>query len=235
VARFATTRWTLVLTASDARSPMARDALANLCEIYWPPVFSFIRRSGYGPEEARDLTQAFFTRLIEKEPFRDARPERGRFRSFLLAAVRYFLANQRDFEMAQKRGGRVIHLPIEIDDGERHAQIEPSHSDTPEREYERRWARAVVDQAIDRVGDQYRRTGRQETFARLRPYLTGDEPKSYAALASSLSVSEGTLRVSVHRLRQRVAAVLREIVAETVARQDEIDDELRYLMATLGK
>jgi RNA polymerase sigma-70 factor (ECF subfamily) len=233
--RFATTRWSLVLAVRDAQSPDAAAALATLCETYWYPVYAFIRRTGLSVDEAKDLTQAFFARVLEKDYFGQARQERGRFRSFLLSSVRHFLANQRDWEQAQKRGGAVPHLSLEFDDGERTYQIEPVDRDTPEVLYERRWALASIDSALARVRVKYEHAGKAELFARLRPFLTGDEPGSYAELATALRVTEGSLRVAVHRMRQQFAAMLREIIADTVAGPDEVDEELRELMKAVSK
>jgi RNA polymerase sigma-70 factor (ECF subfamily) len=233
--RFATTRWSLVLAVRDAQSPDAAAALATLCETYWYPVYAFIRRTGLDGDAAKDMTQAFFTRVLEKDYFGQARQERGRFRSFLLSAVRHFLANERDFAQAQKRGGSHPHLSLEFDDGERTYQIEPVDLDTPERLYERRWALAAIDGALARVRTRYEHSGKVELFARLRPFLTGDEPQSYAELATALGVTEGSLRVAVHRMRQQFAATMREIIADTVAGPDEVDEELRELMKAVSK
>jgi len=235
VSRFATTRWTLVLAVREKTSPDAAAALATLCETYWYPVYAFIRRTGKSGDDARDLTQAFFTRVLEKDYFGQARQERGRFRSFLLSSVRHFLANQFDADRAQKRGGQAPHLSLEFDDGERTYQIEPVDHDTPERLYERRWALASIEGALARVKAKYETSGKADLFARLRPFLTGDEPASYAELAKSVGVSEGSLRVAVHRMRQQFAAALREIVADTVASPDDVEAELRDLMQAVAR
>jgi RNA polymerase sigma-70 factor (ECF subfamily) len=233
--RFATTRWSLVLAVREGRSPEAVSALATLCETYWLPVYAFIRRSGRSSDDAKDLTQGFFMRVLEKDYFGQAREERGRFRSFLLAAVRHFLANQRDWEQAQKRGGEYPHLSLEFETGERTYQIEPVDAETPERLYERRWALAVIDGALSRVQEKYEAGGRRELFLRLRPFLMGEEPGSYADLAAVLKVSEGSLRVAAHRMRQQFAATLRETIADTVQTPEEVDEELRHLMAAVGR
>jgi DNA-directed RNA polymerase specialized sigma24 family protein len=233
--RFATTRWSLVIAAGDSGSPDATSALATLCETYWFPVYAFIRRSGRMQDDARDLTQGFFAQALEKNAFSKARQERGRFRSFLLTSVRHFLANQHDRDMAAKRGGGRGPLPLDFDDGERRYQNEPVDDETPEHVYERRWALTVLAQAVDRVGVKFERGGRHQQFSRLRPFLTGDEPHSYASLAADLGVSEGALRVAVHRLRQQFATSLRDAIAETVTTPEDIDEELRYLMTVIGR
>lgn len=233
--RFETTRWSLVLAVRDRESPDAAAALATLCESYWYPVYAFIRRSGRSSDDARDLTQAFFTRVLEKGYFGQARQERGRFRSFLLASVRHFLANEHDWQQARKRGGAVTHLSLEVARGEDVYQIDPVDDATPERLYDQRWARTVLDAAMARTKRRYEKTGRADLWRRLLPYLTGDEPASYAALAAQTGATEGSLRIAVHRLRQQYAAALRDVIGETVETPDQVEDELRHLLASVGR
>jgi len=228
--RFATTRWTLVRAAGTPDSPEAHEALASLCEIYWYPVYAYIRRGGAPPDDARDLTQAFFTRVIEKNYFGDARQERGRFRSFLLTAVRHFLLNERDAAQAQKRGGGRAPISLQIDTGEQVYSIEPADHETPERLYERKWALEVIAQAMRVVEERYSGSDRGALFLALRPFLTGENPGSLVELAKQLGTSDGALRVAVHRLRRQFAGALRETIAETVERADDVDDELRHLL-----
>lgn len=232
--RFQTTRWTLVLAAGDATAPEAGAALASLCEIYWSPVYAFIRRSGHDADAARDLTQAFFVRVLEKNYFGDARRDRGRFRTFLLTAVRNFLSNQRDWENAKKRGGGVAPISLEQHDGERVYQLEAVEHTTPEHLFQRRWALTVIGAAMNRIRTRYEEGGKADLYARLRPYLTGAEPPSYAQLAEGLAVTEGSLRVAVHRLRRQFAAALRDLIAETVAEPGEVDEELKYLLGVVS-
>jgi RNA polymerase sigma factor (sigma-70 family) len=227
--RFATTHWSLVISAGGSTSGASK-ALAELCETYWYPAYAFVRRTGHSTEEAADLTQAFFAQVLEKHYLKDARPDRGRFRSFLLASLRHFLSNERDRVQAVKRGGRVAHVPFELDTGEQRYQLEPANDMTPERIYERRWTLTVLDKAMARVAEKYEGTGKRELFERLQPTLAGDEPASYRDHAEALGVSEGSLRVAAHRLRKEFAAALRGVIAETVAHPAEIDDELRYLL-----
>ena len=232
---FATTRWTLILDAADAGSPMQDAALSALCEIYWKPVYAFIRRSGKSPEDARDLTQMFFMRVLEKGFFGEADRSRGRFRSFLFSSVRHFLANQHDYAVAQKRGGGAPVLSLEFDDGERHYSLEPAVLDTPEDAYERSWAMTVLDSAMTRVQARYEESGRADLFARLKPYLTGDEPDSYAELAKGAGGNPGQLRVAVHRLRRDYGKALREAIADTVHRSEDVDDELKHLLEIVSR
>ena len=188
--RFATTHWSQVIAASGV-SPAADMALAELCEAYWYPVYAFVRRSGHSVDDASDLTQAFFTRVLEKHYLKDARPERGRFRSFLLASFRHFLSNERDWRMTLKRGGRLSHIPLDFDTGEARYRLEPADDLTPEHVYERRWTLAVLDKAMARLSSKYEQTGRKELFTCLTPHLVGDEPASYRELADAARGQRG--------------------------------------------
>jgi RNA polymerase sigma factor (sigma-70 family) len=232
--RFATTRWSQVIAAAGV-SPTADVALAELCEAYWYPIYAFVRRSGHSVDDASDLTQAFFMCVLEKHYLKDARPDRGRFRSFLLASVRHFLSNERDWRMTLKRGGRQPHISLDFGTGEERYQLDPADELTPEHVYERRWTLAVLDKAMARLFVKYDDAGRGELFSRLKPYLVGDEPASYHELADALEVSEGSLRVAVHRLRKDYKKTLRDAIAETVERDEDVDDELRYLLTVVGR
>jgi RNA polymerase sigma-70 factor (ECF subfamily) len=230
---FATTRWSLIVQAAHHGTAGQDAALAALCETYWTPIYAFIRRSGKSPDDARDLTQAFFVRVIEKRFFSDADRSRGRFRSFLFSSVRHFLANQHDWAVAAKRGGGVAALALEFDDGERRYSLEPADQATPERSYERGWALAVLDAAMVRVAARYVSSGRGALFYRLKSYLTGDD-RSYADLAADGGGTPGQWRVAVHRLRQDYGRALRETIAETVDDPDQVDDEVRYLLEAVA-
>jgi RNA polymerase sigma factor (sigma-70 family) len=234
--RFTTTRWTLVLTAGDRTSADSQASLATLCESYWYPVYAFVRRSGRDSDTARDLTQAFFMRVLEKDVLKEARRERGRFRSFLLASLRHFLANEYDREQAVKRGGRATHLSLEFDDGERRYQLEPADTATPEHLYERRWALDVIDRAMQRLEARHAQTARQALFERLKPFLRGDEEsQSSRELSAALGLSDGALRVALHRFRRQFADALRDTIADTVEHETEIDDELRHLLTVVQR
>jgi RNA polymerase sigma-70 factor (ECF subfamily) len=234
--QFATTHWSLIIRAGDAGSPDAALALAALCETYWYPVYAFVRRSGCSVEDAQDVTQAFFAKFLEKNYFKDAKRERGRFRSFLLTSVRHFLANERDANRAQKRGGGQMHVSLEFDDGERKYQIEPADAETPEHIYERRWALAALDAGMRRLAAKYDSDdARRLLFQKLRPFLTGVNPESYAELSAHLGMTDGALRVATHRLRQQFASSLREVIAETVEGPDDVADELRHLMTVVSR
>src|SRR4029453_465726 len=213
----------------------ANAALAELCERYWFPVYAFVRRNGAATDDAADLTQAFFARGLEKGYLKSAPPVRGRFRSFLLGSLRHFLSNERDWGRAMKRGGALVHVPLDFDDGERRYQLEPSSDLTPERIYERRWALQVLDEALMRVAETHVRSGRAALFKQLKSTITGTDTLSYPDLAREFGTSEATLRVAVHRLRKHFAVALRETHAEAGDSQQEIDDELRYLLEVIAR
>ena len=237
---FATTRWTLVAAAGKTTTPEARHALSELCRLYWYPLYAFVRRRGYDADEALDLTQGFFTRLIEKNDLAAADPARGRFRSWLLASVKHFLANEWDRATAQKRGGgrAVFSIDIDPDDAERRYRHEPSHSLTPERIFDRRWALTMLEQALEGLKAECDREGKAELFEALRPTLTGDsggDAAPYRDVADRLGMTEGAVKVSAHRLRRQYRELLRRNIAETVDGPDGVDDEIRDLFAALGQ
>lgn len=234
--RFATTHWSLVLAAQGrASSPEAHQALSTLCETYWYPLYAFVRGRGYSVEDAQDLTQEFFGRLLEKHTLQHADPARGRFRSFLLASFKNFVANERDRRTAAKRGGGATLVSFEIEGAEGRFQREPPDDETPERIFDRRWALAVLERVMARLRDEMEaRSGKPSSFDRLKNYLTGDDPHvSYARTAGELGMSEGAVKVSVHRLRRRFADLMRDEIARTVASPEDIEDELRHLRASL--
>lgn len=232
--QFATTRWSRVLAAGHGSTPAAREALATLCEHYWYPLYAYVRRWGYDPDQAQDLTQEFFSRLLEKGLVRDADPSRGRFRSFLLASLKHFLSNERDRAAAVKRGGRAVVLPLEIETAEGRYSLEPPDAETPDRVYERRWAMTLLGRTRARLRAEFAGKGKAELFARLEGYLTGDaETMAYADLAVALSMSEGAVKVAVHRLRRRFGALLRQEIGDTVTDPKQVDDEIRELFRVL--
>jgi RNA polymerase sigma factor (sigma-70 family) len=229
--RFPTTQWNLVVIAGQGFSPESQEALATLCRTYWYPLYGFVRRQGYDPEEARDLTQGFFTRLLEKRYLRDYHRERGRFRSFLLASLKHFLANECDWARAQKRGGGVSSQSLEalIETGEHRYSLEPRSNLTPEKIFERQWALTVLDQVLLQLRED------SDDFERLKGFLIGDEDRiPYRQLAEDLGKTEGALKVSVHRLRRRFREILREKISHTVSDPAEVPEEIRYLMANVS-
>jgi RNA polymerase sigma factor (sigma-70 family) len=235
--RFATTRWSVVLAAgADTSSPGVHEALATLCETYWYPLYAFLRSRGYGELDAQDHTQAFFARLLEKHVIRHADPARGRFRWFLLASLKNFVANERDREIAGKRGGRVLLVSLEIESAEGRFQMEPPSDETPERVFDRRWALTLLDRVMSRLKAETERSGKPSQFDRLKTYLTDDHPQlSYAQTASDLGTSDGAVKVAVHRLRKRFRDLVRDEIAQTVSSPEEIEDELRHLRSSVGR
>ncbi len=233
--RFATTRWSQVLAAGQAPTSDSREALSRLCELYWYPLYAYVRRWGYDADEALDLTQGFFARLLEKHYLRAADPSRGRFRSFLLASLKHFLANERDRAGAVKRGGRATVLSLELENAEGRYSLEPPDLETPETVYERRWALALLERALLRLRREFEAAGRQALFARLEGYLTGERDTGpYRDLGEELGMSEGAVKVMVHRLRRRFGSLLREEISETVSSPDEVEDEIRELFRALS-
>lgn len=234
---FVTTRWSLVLAAgADGSSSAAGDALAQLCDTYWYPLYAFLRSRGHTVEDAQDLTQAFFARVLERRTVASADRARGRFRSFLLVSLKNFVANERDREQAKKRGGGTSVVPLEIATAEGRFQLEPRTDETPERIFDREWALVLLDNVMRRLQAEMTRAGRDGQFAQLKEFLTGEELSAgYAAAASALGMSEGATRVAVHRLRRRFAELIRSEIAQTVSSADEIDDELRYLSSSVSR
>lgn len=234
-AAFATTLWTTVLQAGSAETTQARAALEHLSRAYWYPLYAFVRRQGHSPHDAQDLTQAFFARLLEKHWLADVNRERGRFRSFLLAAMRHFLANEWDRARAQKRGGGRQCIELDAASAETRYALEPADNATPERIFERRWAMTLLDRVLARLRQEHQQGGKGARFDVLKGALTGDRSAlPYAQLGEQLDASEGAVKVAVHRLRQRYRELLREEIANTVASEADVEDELRHLFALLS-
>jgi RNA polymerase sigma-70 factor (ECF subfamily) len=232
---FATTHWSIVLAAAHDSRPDAQAALATLCATYWYPLYAYVRRLGYKAEDAQDLTQGFFAALLEKQYVQAADRERGRFRSFLLASLNHFLTTEWRRRSARKRGGGRLPLSLNVRSGESRYSQEPSHDLTPEKAYERRWALLLLEQAVSKLREEYAASGKAALFERLAGFLSGEKGVLYQQVAGDLSMSEGAIRVAVHRLRQRYRQVLRAEVAHTVAGPQHIDEELRHLMAAVGQ
>jgi RNA polymerase sigma-70 factor (ECF subfamily) len=234
--RFATTHWSMVVSAGQRRAPEAECALATLCASYWFPLYAFVRRAGYSAEDAQDLTQEFFVRLLDKNYLAVADPQRGRFRSFLLGAIKHFLANEQRRQGAYKRGGRQAVISLDFDSGEnRYQRMEPADHLTPERLYERRWALALLDLVFGRLREEFRAAGKLPLFDRLKQFLAGRPGEtSYQEVAEELAMTEGAVKVAVHRLRRRYRELLKEEIAHTVTSPEALEDELRELRAVLG-
>ena len=223
---FETTHWSVVLAAGGEDSQAARTALAVLCEAYWYPLYAYIRRWGATADDAGDLTQAFLTSLLERRGFTGLSQERGRFRAFLLASLRHFLANDAAKRRSQKRGGGAATVPLESEDSEHRYLVEPVDAETPERLYERRWALMVIDRVLLALRREAEAEGRTAEFDAIKASMLGrDRAGSYAAIADRLGVSEGAVRVAVHRLRRKFQARLKQDIAATVSSPDQVDDE----------
>ena len=235
--QFPTTRWTLVVAAGDPQRKDSRSALVYLCENYWYPLYAYLRRRGHAPDEAQDLTQEFFMRVLGGRYLDKANPEKGRFRSFILTSLKFFAADEQDRQRAQKRGGGAV-VSFEFssgESGEERYQREPGHDETPDRIFERRWALSILERVMERLRDEFVRHDRPENFERMKVFLLGQSEAPYAALAGEMNTSEGALKVAIHRLRKRYRELFRQEIADTVADPAEVESELRYLAAVLTR
>ena len=232
---FVTTHWSVVVTAGHSDTPRSQAALEKLCRAYWYPLYAYARRRGHAPEDAQDLTQEFFARLLARNWVGSADPEKGRFRTFLLTAMNHFLADEWDRVTAQKRGGGQRVLPLEVESAETRFQLEPPDPLTPEMIYERRWAQTLLETVFEQLRQAYEAEGKAALFTELKGSLVQARAAvPYAELAGRLSLREGALRVAVHRLRQRYRELLRAEIAHTVAEPGEVEEELRYLFRVLA-
>ena len=232
--RVATTQWSQVLAARDGSDTQARAALESLCQTYWQPLYAYIRAQGHGPEEARDLTQGFFAEFLDKDFLSSVDPDKGRFRSFLLASLRHFLSHERDRERALKRGGGAVTLSLDLATGEENYRLQISEEMTPEDVFERRWALTVLDRAVGRLERESDEAGTSFQFEHLQQYLTGEGvPPTYRETATALGMSEAATKSAVQRLRRRLGRCLRTEIAETVADPADVDDEVRNLLSKL--
>jgi RNA polymerase sigma-70 factor (ECF subfamily) len=231
---FVTTHWSVVLSAQDRASARSDEALESLCRAYWYPLYAFVRRQGQSPHDAQDSVQEFFARLLEHDWIARADRHKGRFRSFLLMAMKRFLANEWDKARTQKRGGDVQWLPLDTAET-RYAQ-EPADTATPEQAYEVQWALTLLESVLQRLGAEYGRDGKASLFDALKPCLIGSrETQPYAALAADLGMTEGAVKVAVSRLRERYRERLKEEIAHTVAAPQEVDEELRHLFRVFAR
>lgn len=231
---FATTRWTVVLAAGNRSTPQADVALEELCRTYWYPLYAYVRRQGHSCEDAEDLTQAFFARLLEKNYLEGIRSEGGKFRSFLLVALKRFLANEWDRANSQKRGGGVIPLSLDWQDADTRYQINPTDNLSPDKLYDRTWAVTVLERVITRLRDENSAEGKAKIYEQLKQFLmVGKGDTSYVQAAVALNLSEGTVRVAVHRLRRRYRELLREEIAQTLSDPAQAEEEMQVLFSAL--
>jgi RNA polymerase sigma-70 factor (ECF subfamily) len=232
---FATTHWTVVLAAGRTNSPQADVALEQLCRTYWYPLYAYVRRHGHSREDAEDLTQGFFARLLEKNYLEGITSDGGKFRSFLLVALKRFLANEWDRANRQKRGGGVPALSLDWQDAESRYQIAPADNLSPDKLYDRAWAVIVLERVITRLRDESGTEGKAGQYEQLKPFLMmGKSEIPYARAAAELKMSEGAVRVAVHRLRRRYRELLREEIAQTLANPAQADEEMQALFSALA-
>jgi RNA polymerase sigma factor (sigma-70 family) len=231
--QFSSTHWSVVIEA-QGESPAAQEALEKLCRTYWRPIYSFVRRQGVRPEEAEDLTQGFFADLLEHRSLTAVRKEKGRFRSYLLGALKYFLTDERRRAMAIKRGKGQRIIPLEELNADERTEVEPADPVTAEQIYERHWASTLLERVLSRSKDEYRAAGNAALFDRLKQLLP-DEPgaPSQAEIAAQMGMTENAVRQAFYRFRQRYQLLLREEIAQTVATPGDIEDELRHLISVV--
>src|SRR6185436_19155055 len=231
--QFATTHWSLVLRAGRPDEAASAEALDKLCRAYWFPLYAFARREGSGPEDAQDLTQEFFSRLLARNYLQMADRNRGRFRSFLLSSFKHMMANERRNASRQKRGGDAVIFSLDETEAEERYQLEPTDNATPDRLFERRWAQTTLQRVLDRLEAEY--TGHTMRFDQLKVFLI--EPKGaagFADVAAALGVTESALKSVVHRMRRRYAELFRDEVAQIVAHPADIEDEIRHMLMVLA-
>jgi RNA polymerase sigma-70 factor (ECF subfamily) len=229
--RFRTTRWSMVLSARAKNEPGSAEALSGLCEAYWYPLYSFARRSGRSADDARDLTQGYFLRLMERDYLDDVRQERGKFRSFLLASMKHYMANEHRDATAQKRGGGEQPLSLDFDAAETRYRNEPADDRTPEKAYERQWALALVARARERMRVEFDDAGKGRQYRLLARYLSGEGDRPYKDVAVELETTEAAVKMAISRMRRHFGKVLRELIAETVGPDEEVDAEVRHLLS----
>jgi RNA polymerase sigma-70 factor (ECF subfamily) len=231
---FATTHWGTVFAARDATDSLAHDALSRLCESYWYPLYAFLRRRGHSANDAEDLTQSFLAYLLGKDFLARVQPEHGKFRSFLLTSLTNFVADQRDRAHRHKRGGGQPAISLDAASAEQRYRLEPIEESDPERLYERRWALTILEAALRRLETEATSAGRQELFSKLKPGLVGEQTlNGYAEIGKSLGLSEGAIKVAVHRLRRRFRELFREEISHSLSEPSEIDEEIRFLFRVL--
>jgi RNA polymerase sigma-70 factor (ECF subfamily) len=232
---FPTTHWSVVLAAGDQHSPQAEQALTALCRAYWYPLYAYVRRAGQSPADAQDAVQGFFAHLLQGQRLARVQPARGRFRSFLLAALRNFLADERRRQGTQKRGAHVVLIPLETDTAEERYRLEPVDRRDPEKLFERRWAITVLERVLERLKAEAPDGRAKERLAHLQPFLLADDASpSYAEVGRRLGISEGAVKMAVLRLRQRSRELFRAEIANTVAAEEDIEDEVRHMFAVLA-
>lgn len=233
---FATTRWTVVVAAGARHTPQSDHALEELCRAYWYPLYAYVRRRGHSKEDAEDLTQAFFARFLEKNYLEGLDARRGRFRAFLLVALKHFLSNEWDKSRAQKRGGNAPHLSLDWQTADTQFQVASADGGEPDKAFDREWALALLAKVIERLQAEHETEGKAAQFEALKIFLTaGKGAGSYAEAASALGMEEGAARVAVHRMKKRYRLLLRDEIAQTLSDPGQIDAELESLFGAFGR
>lgn len=229
---FPGTRWSLVIAAQEGSEDSRFSALSELCEIYWFPIYAYLRRWGQTPEDAEDITQGFLAQLLRREDLESVRQDRGKMRSFLLSALKNFVSSRYHFERRQKRGGENLQLvSIEQDVAEERFQNDPQDSDDPVRMFDRQWAVSLMNQVFERIRSENEGDQQSPVFEALTPYLAGGEERGdYKRISEKLGLSEAALRVTVHRLRKRYRQILEEEVLQTLSDPEQLEEEIRHLM-----
>lgn len=232
---FRTTHWSVVLAAGQLTAPGATEALEKLCTAYWYPLYAWLRCHGYNLHDAQDLTQAFLVHLLDKDRLQKPTPDKGKFRSFLLASLKNFLTNEWDKTQALKRGAKFTFVSVDEEMGESRFRVEPSHNATPDKAFEQSWAMTLLESVLGQLKKEYARVDKSELFDALQGYLSGDKGAvPYAEMAARLNLTEAALKMSVLRLRRRFGELLRAKIAHTVTRPEEIDEEIRALFAAIS-
>ncbi len=232
--QFATTRWNMVCAVGDDNSQAASTALQELCQIYWYPLYIFVRRQGHDADAAADLTQAFFADLLERQDLRRVDPRLGKFRSFLLRALKHFLANQWDKAKAKKRGSGKSPLSLDFEAADNRYRMEPSHDQTPELIYQRQWARTLLDRVRNELRSEFVARGKGHQFDRLEKFIAGkNDGETLVSAAAQLDMTEVAVKVALHRMRQRFGELLRAEIQQTVATSEEIQAEIGQLFEVL--
>jgi RNA polymerase sigma-70 factor (ECF subfamily) len=231
---FSTTRWSVVLAAGDTGNPDAREALATWCEAYWFPVYALARQLGNEADTAQDLTQGFFVHLLENSSLKAADPDRGRFRAFLRASFKHYVSNERERAHARKRGGGRLPITLDFDTAEQRFSLEPAHEQTPEKVFEKRWARTLLTRALEGLRREMESSNDADRLRCLEPHLTGSTTgRAYADVAADLGMTADAVKAAVRRLRKRFGDLLRTEVAQTVNEPDDVEEEIRYLFSAV--
>jgi RNA polymerase sigma factor (sigma-70 family) len=233
-AEFPATKWSVIIRATAVSSPISRDALEDLCRLYWPPLYAFLRRSGHTPHEAQDLVQGYLARLLEREDLATVSSDKGRFRSYLLAGLRNFLVSEARQAGTLKRGGRAEIISLDIENAEALCRTSLMDAATPDLAFDRRWAETILDQALEKLRQENVERGKEKFYETLKPCLATDTADNYASLGRELSMTPGAIAVAIHRLRLRFRELVRSAVADTVGSEADLEEEMRNFLAILS-